>query len=218
MGDQKDCLAHTYFHPKVRTVMIDLPLESTPWERDVFQKNAKVDLASFGIVDDDNDDAIIMMSDVDEVPDPRIIDALRDNFNDDVLYVLHQRMFQCYLNVVNRSQPWAGTRLCSSKMYEQLDVTVHEQRGTPLTHISHAGWHWSFIGGSDVIKEKLRSFSHPEYNTEEVHNQIETRMRDGKDVIGRQFLLQQVEIDESFPSYIVNNVALLEKSGLIKSP
>jgi hypothetical protein len=66
-----------------------------------------------------------------------------------------------------------------------------------MGRIKNGGWHFSYLGGSDQIRYKIKSFSHREYNnrrfTSEEHilGSIEGR----KDIFGRGSRLEAVDID-----------------------
>ena len=63
------------------------------------------------------------------------------------------------------------------------------------------------------IIKKIKSFSHGEFNKEEYVdlNTIEDKILSQKDIFGRGFQLKKVNLDHSFPKYILNNKTLLKK-------
>jgi len=70
------------------------------------------------------------------------------------------------------------------------------------------GWHFSYLGGIDQIKDKLASYSHAENDTEEVKAQLEANIAAGKDIFGREdHQFEYVPVDDSFPDELVNNQA-----------
>jgi len=200
-GDTKEMLSQTYIHPKVFTYVVDLPLNISTWDRERFQRGIQVNLKDYGV----DDDAIIMTSDLDEIPDPEAIEWVRDNFNPDVTYALEQKMHQYYLNVRNMSEPWSGTKICSLKKYNLMDAeTIRHSQYLCMT-LPNAGWHWSFLGGEKQIEKKIKSYSHEEYDNDETIKQIKIRMLNNEDVFNRGFELKTVKIDESYPVYIREN-------------
>ena len=96
-----------------KTEVIQFPEGLDTWGRDRYQRGYILDLEKYGV----DDNWIILTSDLDEVPDPNAVAWLKDNFNEDEVYSFEQRMFQYFLNVVNLSEPWAGTRACSLNTY-----------------------------------------------------------------------------------------------------
>lgn len=191
------------------TEVITFPEHLGTWDRDRHQRAYTLDLEKYGV----DDNWIILTSDLDEVPDPDALVWLKDNFYDDEIYSFEQTMFQFYLNVVNTSEPWAGTRACSLATYKTIDAETLRQKY--LTNIlPNAGWHWSFLGGKEVIENKIRSYAHQEYNSDFIINDISRKMNENKDIFERGFILKTVDIDDSFPKYIRDNQEKLK--NLIK--
>ena len=200
-GGPKENLANTYTHPKVKVITFDFPEGLGNWDRVAYHRNQHIDFKTFGI----DDDAIIITSDLDEVPDPKAIAWLKNNFNSDALYCFEQSMFQYYLNVRNHSEEWNGTRACSVQKYNEWgSERIRNSKHLGLT-LPQAGWHWSFLGGEKMIEEKIRSFAHTEYLNEETLSNIKTRLMNNEDVFNRGHKLETIEIDESFPDYIRDN-------------
>ncbi len=192
-----------------KTEVIQFPEGLDTWGRDRYQRGYILDLEKYGV----DDNWIILTSDLDEVPDPNAVAWLKDNFNEDEVYSFEQRMFQYFLNVVNLSEPWAGTRACSLNTYKNIDAETLRQ--SYMTNIlPDAGWHWSFLGGKEMIEKKIKSYAHQEYNNDSVINDIHRRMNENKDIFEREFELKVTAIDSTFPEYIRNNQKKL--SSLIK--
>ena len=58
-----------------------------------------------------------------------------------------------------------------------------------------------------LIKKKIKSFAHQEFNQTEFTdvNEIERRIESGVDLFDREYKYKKVEIDEQFPEYILEN-------------
>lgn len=72
--------------------------------------------------------------------------------------------------------------------------------------LEDAGWHFSYLGGVDQIKEKLAAYSHAENDTDKVKKALARNIAEGNDIFGRpdhQFMY--VPIDKSFPEYLIAN-------------
>jgi beta-1,4-mannosyl-glycoprotein beta-1,4-N-acetylglucosaminyltransferase len=192
-----------------KTEIIEFPEGMDTWGRDRYQRGYILDLEKYDV----DDDWIILTNDLDEVPDPKALEWLKNNFDEKEVYSFEQTMFQFFLNVVNTSEPWAGTRACSLETYKKIDAeTLRQQHMTNI--LPNAGWHWSFLGGKEVIEKKIKSYAHQEYNNEFILNDIHRKMNENKDIFDRGFELKTVVIDESFPEYIIKNQE--ELSSLIK--
>ena len=64
------------------------------------------------------------------------------------------------------------------------------------------GWHFSFQGGIDTIREKIENYSHPEYNTDEIKNNLEKSLAAGIDPLRVGKKLHRIDLDDSFPHLI----------------
>ena len=78
--------------------------------------------------------------------------------------------------------------------------------------IIDGGWHFSFLQTPSDISKKIKAYSHGEFNTTENTDEknIEERIKNNKDIFGRNFELKRIDIDNSFPDYIVKNQKNLE--------
>lgn len=72
--------------------------------------------------------------------------------------------------------------------------------------LDDAGWHFSYLGGIDQIKEKLSAYSHIENDTDEVKDNLVKNIAEGNDIFGRSdHKFEYVPIDDTFPQELVNN-------------
>lgn len=75
-----------------------------------------------------------------------------------------------------------------------------------FTTIPEAGWHFSYLGGIERIKEKLAAYSHAENDTEDVKANLEKNIKAGKDIFGREdHKFEFVPIDNTFPAELIYN-------------
>jgi beta-1,4-mannosyl-glycoprotein beta-1,4-N-acetylglucosaminyltransferase len=73
--------------------------------------------------------------------------------------------------------------------------------------IDNGGWHFSFLKNPESIKKKIIAYSHQEYNTKEFTSTelIEKKISSGKDLFNRKIEYKKINIDNTFPEYIVKN-------------
>ena len=78
--------------------------------------------------------------------------------------------------------------------------------------IIKGGWHFSFLQSAQDISKKIKSYSHGEFNTEHNTNidNINQKILENKDIFNRGFKLKKIDINSSFPDYIMNNKLLLK--------
>tara|TARA_B100000242_G_scaffold284447_1_gene247774 strand:+ start:432 stop:1244 length:813 start_codon:yes stop_codon:yes gene_type:complete len=206
------------FKSKINYIVIeDLPINVKTFKkgwhnnhiRDQFQRNA----LERGYKNSSDED-IIMISDIDEIPNPKKI----NEFNLKEKYACFlQKNFQSKINLLNISEgDWAGTRICQKKNLKSpqwlRNIKVKKKPfwkifQTKIKIIKNGGWHFSFLKDPSSIKKKIVSYSHQEYNKDEFTNirKIEDKISRGKDLFDRNIKYKAIKIDESFPDYITKN-------------
>ncbi|MHB8652001.1 MAG: alpha-1,2-fucosyltransferase [Minisyncoccota bacterium] len=164
------------------------------WLKEFYQKES-LKKALVGLSDDD----ICYVSDVDEIWDPKII----IDYSKDDIFKLRQRVYAYYLN--NRSnEPWAGVLVTKYKNIKDACLGhLRTARKTPYTYIEDGGWHFTNMGGADRIRRKIESYGHQEFNNAKVKENIEKKMTQNKDFIGRKFKFWLDEKD--LPEYLLQN-------------
>ena len=167
---------------------------------------------------DDND--LVIISDVDEIPDLNKL-----NFFDKKNYaVFCQKKFDYKLNLLNETEgEWYGSKICLKKNLKSpqwlRDLKFKKypfwriDKIRNLQIIKDGGWHFSYLQSPDNIVKKVMSFSHGEWNKPELANQknIEEKIRLQKDIFDRGFTYSKVEIDQTFPKYIIENKEKLKE-------
>ena len=207
------------FKHKIEYLIIDnLPInvksKKLSWHqnhmRDQFQRNSLAE----GYKNCDPED-LIMISDIDEIPNPEKIKEFEIK-NKYACFL--QKNFQSKINLLNISEDfWPGTKICQKKNLKspqwlrniktkkRFFLNLFKDRRPQL--IKNGGWHFSFLKEPKSIKKKIISYSHQEYNKEEFTNiqNIEKKILDGKDLFDRDIKYKAIEVDDSFPNYILNN-------------
>ena len=127
-----------------------------------------------------------------------------------------QKMFMYKLNLQNLSESnWIGSKITLKKniktMQELRNLKFKEYPFWRIDkknlQIIKGGWHFSFLQKPDDIINKIQSYSHGEFNIEEITNKknIEEKIKSGKDIFNRGKVLKSIKIDKSFPKYILEN-------------
>ena len=206
------------FRDKIRYIVVDdLPINvkspKKSWHenhvRDQFQRNA----IERGYKDF-NDEDLIMISDIDEIPDPKKL----DEFNPKNKFACFlQKNFQSKINLLNiTNEDWPGTKICQKKYLKspQWLRNIKTKRkpfwkifSKKIQIINNGGWHFSFLKDPESIRNKIISYSHQEYNTKEFTNTdlIKKKISMGEDLFQRKIKYKKIEIDDSFPEYIFKN-------------
>lgn len=161
------------------------------------------------------DEDIILVSDLDELPNPEIIKKIRNE------------------NLINRCvamdcHNFFVNNICHTNWYGTYSTDFNSIKKTSLTHLRNervnfekffdSGWHLSFVGGKERIKTKIQSYSHQEYNYEHLLDSLQDRINTNTDLFGRKNYSYQdpnqkyffenmvsVDIDQyTYPKKIVN--------------
>lgn len=218
------------FLPKIEYIVVDnSPVDTTTHLRDKFQKNALVKGLS-----DATDDDVIILSDVDEIPNPKVLREIIANFDKDKIYHLAQRMFYCFLNMEEVSgnllsitgefpgverRLWLGTKVFSKKSIPADGIIQLREASVTspnAVRVSDGGWHFGYMGSTsekDVAKRigtKVVAAAHQEYNDDVLLAEAADRLLLGQDMFGRDARFERVEVDESYPEYLLEHRAEYE--------
>lgn len=118
------------------------------WAMENFQRNC----ITRGLVNAKDEDKVII-SDVDEIPDPAKIIQVLDS-NDPVTFSHH--LFYYFVNCLNARRKWNGSVMAPFKKMVSPQILRGQKRR--FNKIS-GGWHYSYLGGLDKIKLKLNNLS-----------------------------------------------------------
>lgn len=117
---------------------------------------------------------VITITDLDEIPDPRTLTQLK-KLPISVI-TLGMKMYYYNLNTVslNLDSPdniwWPKAKLISYKTYKLYKLSCSNIRNLNCQLFTNGGWHLSYFGNASFIQNKLKMFSHQEYNKEEYTN------------------------------------------------
>lgn len=74
-----------------------------------------------------------------------------------------------YLNFQKKDDFWAGVQCFQAKWLNIFSANeLREFRKSPIKRVNNSGWHFSYLGGKEMIKYKIKNFSHQEYNVPEI--------------------------------------------------
>jgi hypothetical protein len=124
-------------------------------------------------------DDVVLISDVDEIPDPDKVAERR-------LGRYEQLDLQCHLNCVQDEEPHYGTAARLWFEVAALGAQRARERRFSLPVVTHGGWHFSSVLPPEQIHEKLAAFSHAEYDTPEHHAAIDRRRRELTDLFANR--------------------------------
>jgi len=177
------------------------------WAIERHQRNALM----MGLVNCQDDD-IILIGDCDEIPKAEAIASYRPEQG---LTCLEMSMHYGYMNL-KRDEPWLWSRLLPYGMLKTFGdaapcvARYNWNKDVPNYNYSipDGGWHFSFMGGPDEWVRKLEATPHQEYNKPEFKDKeiLQQRALNGEDILGRGEKYNWVEVDDSFPKFVRENI------------
>ena len=137
-------------------------------KRENFQRNA----ISRGLKKVNPDD-LILISDVDEIPDLSNLNL--ENINDEII-LFKQNFYYYKFNLMLEDLPWLGTKACKHKMLKspqwlrnikdkkypfwRLDKLFSDKKYSNIKFIENGGWHFSNMKTPAEIEKKMRTYLH----------------------------------------------------------
>ena len=157
-------------------------------------------------------DDFIVLSDSDEIPDFSKITDLNKNKK---FLAFSQKMFMYKLNLQNlKESTWIGSKITKKKYITSMqNLRNLKFKDYPFWRIDKynqqiisGGWHFSFLQTPQQILTKIKSFSHGEFNDGNLNeSDIKKKIVKNEDIFGRNTKLKRIELDNSYPEYILNN-------------
>ena len=137
-----------------------------------------------------SDDDLVMLGDIDEIPDPKVIDHYKGLTHLIESPVPLSMLFHYYyMNCQNEGfeRWWNGTVLSTGTMFKEINPQGLRDRRNHYPNQSEGGWHFSYLGGVEKIRQKIQSFSHTEFNRPDITSDenIIAAMEKGLDVLKR---------------------------------
>jgi len=160
-----------------------------------------------------NDNDLIVLSDSDEIPDLNKLNQIKAKTN---FTAFSQKMFMYKLNLQNLNESnWIGSKITLKKhLTTPQKLRNLKFKKYPFWRIDKfrqqiisGGWHFSFLQKPSDIAQKIKSYSHGEFNQNDFvdEKKIKEKIADNEDIFGRGIKLKKINIDETFPHYILKN-------------
>ena len=218
---QFDINKYQKFKKKIRYIVVDdtpetikKPHEGGESLVEQYQRNSLMK-----VLNKANDDDIIILSDVDEIPDLKKLNL----FNKNNYGVFSQKMFMYKINFLNIDENnWHGSKIClkknlkSPQWLRNLKFKKYPfwriDKPKNIQIIQDGGWHFAYLQSAENISKKIKSFAHGEFNKEHLADEakIKNRIKKGEDVFERGFKIKKIDIDDTFPDYIQKNQNMLK--------
>ena len=195
----------------------DLPDGDNPYLRENFQRNCILR----GLKDSSDNDFIII-SDLDEIPNPYAISKFKKNMK---YAVFKQNHYYYKINLQSQINPnWYGSRICIKKYLKSPQWLRNLKfKRRPFWRIDkyrlnnileNGGWHFCNLKNPEELLYKYKNLcetNDPYVFKEKIDDQhlqleeIQKRIKSGEDIIGRKEKYVVKKLDETFPRYILEN-------------
>tara|TARA_S200000501_G_scaffold297687_1_gene284028 strand:+ start:333 stop:1148 length:816 start_codon:yes stop_codon:yes gene_type:complete len=195
----------------------DMPDGDNPYKRENYQRNCILR----GLTSAEDEDLIII-SDLDEIPDPNQI----KKFEKRMRYAVFQQMHFYYkINLQSQVNPfWFGSRICVKKYLKSPQwLRGLKFKKRPFWRIDKfrlnniirdGGWHFCNLKSPEQLLYKYKNLcetNDPHIFKEKIDdkflniNEIKKRINNGLDIIGRNENFKPILLDDKFPNYILKN-------------
>lgn len=133
------------------------------WLNEIYQRNyIKNGLDKIKLEDTD----IIILSDIDEIPNKVILYKIKEEDIKITIQSMQNHFYYYNLNAYIDSN-WNKVKIFSYEKYKSLNLEMDDIRNiNNLDIINNGGWHLSYFGDENFIINKIKNFSHQEYNNE----------------------------------------------------
>jgi len=195
----------------------DLPDGDNPYLRENYQRNCILRGLNAAKPKD-----IIIIPDLDEIPNPKKISY----FNQNMKYaVFKQKHFYYKLNLQSQKNPfWHGSRICNYKDLKSPQWLRNLKfKKRPFWRIDKArlnniiedgGWHFCNLKTPEKLLYKYQNLcetNDPVNFKEKIDkkfldiNEIRKKIELREDIIGRKDNFNKIELDKTFPDYLLDN-------------
>lgn len=206
-----------YKNKIIHVIVDDMPDHPNAWVRENFQRNVfDRGISQLNL----NDDDIIIITDLDEIPDRNTIASLKQSGLDNKLYELEMDLYYYNLNCKAKDK-WYHSKVVNFYVYKIFNKLCHMIRYNQISYnistIKKGGWHFSYFGDVNFIKNKIKEFAHQEFNNDFYldENKLINQIKSNGDLYFRGDMFEYCDIESN--SYLPDGYqCLLEYSELYK--
>ena len=186
------------FENKIIHIIIDIPYKypninyklKQQWLNEKFQRNSIND--GINIINTDkfklSNNDLIIISDLDEIISPKVLENIKNgilNIKDG----LNLNMDFYYYNLNNKkNEIWSKAKIIIYNEFINNNNDSEKIRNNNYKILNNSGWHLSYFGDKNFISNKIKEFSHQEFNNNLYTNinNIENNILNHKDLYNRK--------------------------------
>jgi hypothetical protein len=193
-----------YAHKIIHIIVDERHPEFGLWERENYQRNCIL-----RGLNNCHEKDIILISDLDEIPRPYFVERIKENFKRRKLNTIAFEM-QLYRFQLNRmayaAEPWVGTVATTFKELSAHNPQYFRDKRGSFFRFKNGGWHFTWMGGRDYIRTKMRSV---------VEGTDDTTLLTDEAVDQWINSVPVVPVDWTFPLYVQRHQAELKALGYL---
>lgn len=161
-------------HKIVHIVARNMPTDENPWSREKYQRACALDGLYRTVTIDGTDvyevpdDAHVMISDVDEIPDLARFDPMPEKTT-----ACHMHMFEYSFKYTFTGEPWFGTVITHAKEFRKLGPNFFRDNRWRFGAALLAGWHLSSFGDAKHVHTKVHTYAHAKDPGKHAHQTLE---------------------------------------------
>jgi beta-1,4-mannosyl-glycoprotein beta-1,4-N-acetylglucosaminyltransferase len=140
----------------------EAPKDENPWAREKYQRECVLR----GLTDVP-DQAIVMISDVDEIPDMKKIPFEKLPH---LVTSVHMWMFEYSLDYLFTGEPWFGTVMTNCELFKRSGPNYLRDNRWKFPCFQTAGWHLSSFGSPMHVWKKMSTYAHAKDATHVIHD------------------------------------------------
>lgn len=150
---------------KIIEIQVPKIVTDDPWVREKAPRRL-----THRILSQFDSDDIVMLSDVDEIPDKNIVKDVAPNISKLYCISFKHTTYFYYLNVMTPNYPSTGTVVATVESAQKKGLQhLREIRRRTNKRFS-GGWHFTWQLPVERISTKLKSYAHTEWNLPQLHD------------------------------------------------
>ena len=179
------------------------------------------DSAILGFYKIASENDFILLSDLDEIPNPQAIaEVIKKKIT-----TPHYFKMSWYLYWINNkvSKSWFGTvmfrfKSINGNSLDNFRFASSDEKTVPGTIVNNGGWHFSYLGGADAISYKLQSHPFQGYKAQIAIildklgiRRIKNTIKNNRDLFFQNRELNIVNIDMTYPKSILKDEKFIDR-------
>jgi hypothetical protein len=201
-------LFEPYLSKIIHVIVDERHPEMELWDREHYQREC----IARGLEGCDAADTILI-SDLDEIPRPELVPSIASRIKKKGIVACQMSIYFYQLNrqtITGETWgggPWIGTVIAPYKTVKRMGIQCLRDNKMRFAKILNAGWHFTWMGGKDKIRQKMKSVVEGNPEAAEYISDAELDRWIKNHPV--------VPIDDTFPEYVRKNKDYLRSIGFI---